>query len=150
LKERTLVFLKPDAIMRGLMGEIIARIERKGLKITAMKLLRLNREKAEELYEMHKGKEFFQELVAHVTSGPVLAMVIEGPNAIAVMRNLIGKTNPLNASPGTIRGDYALNVTKNVIHASDSPENAEREIRIFFREDEIVNYAKPAEENFAY
>ncbi|RLI22745.1 nucleoside-diphosphate kinase [Candidatus Bathyarchaeota archaeon] len=150
MKERTLVFLKPDAIMRGLMGEIIARIERKGLKITAMKLLRLNREKAEELYEMHKGKEFFQELVAHVTSGPVLAMVIEGPNAIAVMRNLIGKTNPLNASPGTIRGDYALNVTKNVIHASDSPENAEREIRIFFREDEIVNYAKPAEENFAY
>jgi len=150
LKERTLVFLKPSAVIRGLMGEIISRIERKGLKITAMKLLKLSREKAEELYEMHKEKAFFQELVSHVTSGPVLAMVIEGPNAIAVMRNLIGKTNPLEASPGTIRGDYALNVTKNVIHASDSPENAEREIKIFFKEEEIVDYAKPAEESFSY
>jgi len=150
LKERTLVFLKPGAVIRGLMGEIITRIERKGLKIAAMKLLRLNKEKAEELYEMHRGKTFFQELVAHVTSGPVLAMVVEGPNAIAVMRTLIGKTNPLEAGPGTIRGDYALNVTKNVIHASDSPENAEREIRIFFREEEIVNYAKPSEESFCY
>jgi len=150
LKERTLVFLKPSAVIRGLMGEIISRIERKGLKITAMKLLKLSREKAEELYEMHKEKAFFQELVSHVTSGPVLAMVIEGPNAIAVMRNLIGKTNPLEASPGTIRGDYALNVTKNVIHASDSPENAEREIKIFFKEEEIVDYTKPAEESFSY
>ncbi len=150
MKERTLVFLKPSAVIRGLMGEIISRIERKGLKITAMKLLKLSREKAEELYEMHKEKAFFQELVSHVTSGPVLAMVIEGPNAIAVMRNLIGKTNPLEASPGTIRGDYALNVTKNVIHASDSPENAEREIKIFFKEEEIVDYTKPAEESFSY
>ena len=150
MKERTLVFLKPGAVIRGLMGEIITRIERKGLKITAMKLLRLNKEKAEELYEMHRGKTFFQELVAHVTSGPVLAMIVEGPNAITVMRTLIGKTNPLEAGPGTIRGDYALNVTKNVIHASDSPENAEREIRIFFKEEEIVDYAKPAEESFCY
>jgi len=150
LKERTLVFLKPGAVIRGLMGEIITRIERKGLKITAMKLLRLNKEKAEELYEMHRGKTFFQELVAHVTSGPVLAMVVEGPNAITVMRTLIGKTNPLEAGPGTIRGDYALNVTKNVIHASDSPENAEREIRIFFKEEEMVDYVKPAEESFCY
>ncbi len=150
MKERTLVFLKPGAVIRGLMGEIITRIERKGLKITAMKLLRLNKEKAEELYEMHRGKTFFQELVAHVTSGPVLAMVVEGPNAITVMRNLIGKTNPLEAGPGTIRGDYALNVTKNVIHASDSPENAEREIRIFFKEEEIVDYVKPSEESFCY
>jgi len=150
LKERTLVFLKPGAVIRGLMGEIITRIERKGLKITAMKLLRLNKEKAEELYEMHRGKTFFQELVAHVTSGPVLAMVVEGPNAVTVMRTLIGKTNPLEAGPGTIRGDYALNVTKNVIHASDSPENAEREIRIFFKEEEIVDYCKPSEESFSY
>lgn len=150
MKERTLVFLKPGAVIRGLMGEIIARIERKGLKITAMKLLRMNREKAEELYEMHRGKAFFQELVEHVTSGPVLAMVIEGPNAIAVMRSLIGKTNPLEASLGTIRGDYALNMTKNVIHASDGPENAEREIKIFFKEKEIIDYAKPSEEGFCY
>ena len=100
--------------------------------------------------DRHRGKTFFQELVAHVTSGPVLAMVVEGPNAITVMRTLIGKTNPLEAGPGTIRGDYALNVTKNVIHASDSPENAEREIRIFFKEEEIVDYAKPSEESFCY
>jgi len=140
LKEQTLVFLKPGAIMRGLMGEIITRIERKGLKITAMKLVKLSREKAERLYEMHRGKEFFQSLVEHVTSGPILAMVVEGPNAINVMRTLIGKTNPLEASPGTIRGDFAVDVTKNIIHASDSLENAKREIEIFFKEDEIIDY----------
>ncbi len=141
-KERTLVFLKPGAIMRGLMGEIITRIERKGLLITALKLVKLSRKKAEKLYEMHKNKHFFEILIEHVTSGPVLAMVIEGPNAISVMRNMGGKTNPFEAAPGTIRGDYALDVTKNVIHASDSPENAEREIRIFFEENEIIRYGE--------
>ncbi|RLG99464.1 nucleoside-diphosphate kinase [Candidatus Bathyarchaeota archaeon] len=145
MKEKTLVFLKPGAIMRGLMGEIITRIERKGLKITAMKLIKLDKEKAERLYEMHKEKEFFQSLIEHVTSGPILAMVVEGPNAINVMRTLVGKTNPLEASPGTIRGDFALDVTKNVIHASDSPENAKREIEIFFEKHEIIEYSKPTE-----
>lgn len=150
MKERTLVFLKPGAVIRGLIGEIITRIERKGLKITAMKLLRLDEEKAEKLYEMHREKHFFKSLIEHVTSGPILAMVVEGPNAITVMRTLVGRTNPLEANPGTIRGDYALDVTKNIIHASDSPENAEREIKIFFEEDEIVNYSKPSEEKFSY
>ena len=135
--ERTFVFLKPEAVLRGLMGEIIARIERRGLKIRAMKLHRMTREEAERLYEVHRGKEFFERLVRHVTSGPVLLMVIEGPRAVAVLRRMIGATDPLEAQPGTIRGDYALDITCNIIHAADSRENAEREMRIFFTEEEI-------------
>jgi len=138
--ERTFVFLKPEAIKRGLMGEILSRIERKGLKITAMKLIKMSRSQAEKLYEMHKGKEFFENLVEHVSSSPVLVMVIEGSKAITVMRKMIGKTNPIEANPGTIRGDYALNVRENIIHAADSKENAEREIQIFFKEEEILEY----------
>lgn len=148
MTEHTLVFLKPEAIMRGIMGEIISRIERKGFNITAMKLTQLTKNQAERLYEMHKGKNFFDALVQHVTSGPVLAMVVEGPKAVSVIRNMIGKTNPQEAQPGTIRGDYGLNVTKNVIHASDSPENAEREIKIFFSPQEILQYEKPTEKRF--
>jgi nucleoside-diphosphate kinase len=148
LTERTLVFLKPEAIMRGIMGEIISRIERKGFNITAMKLTQLTTSQAEKLYEMHKGKSFYDTLIRHVTSGPVLAMVIEGPNAISLIRNMIGKTNPAEAQPGTIRADYALNVTKNVIHASDSPENAKREIKIFFSTKEILQYEKPTEKHY--
>lgn len=135
--ERTFVFLKPEAVLRGLMGEIIARIERRGLRIRAMKLHRMTREEAERLYEVHRGKEFFERLVRHVTSGPVLLMVIEGPRAVAVLRRMIGATDPLEAQPGTIRGDYALDITRNIIHAADSRENAEREMRIFFTEEEI-------------
>jgi len=135
--ERTFVFLKPEAVLRGLMGEIISRIERRGLKIRALKLHRMRREEAEELYSVHRGKDFFGRLVEHVISGPVLLMVIEGPNAIRVLRRMIGATDPLEAQPGTIRGDYALEITQNVIHAADSPENAEREMRIFFSEEEI-------------
>jgi nucleoside-diphosphate kinase len=137
LTERTLVFLKPEAVMRGLMGEIISRIERKGLTIAAMKLLQPTRKQAEKIYEVHKGKNFYEPLIDHITSGPILAMVIEGPNAVSVLRNMIGKTNPIEAQPGTIRGDFALNVQKNVIHASDSLENAKKEIEILFRPDEI-------------
>jgi nucleoside-diphosphate kinase len=140
--ERTLVFLKPEAVMRGLMGEIISRIERKGLTIAAMKLLHPTRKQAEKIYEVHKGKNFYKPLVDHVTSGPILAMVIEGPDAVLVLRNMIGETNPIEARPGTIRGDFALNVRKNVIHASDSLENAKKEIEIFFRSDEILEYRK--------
>ncbi|RLI12924.1 nucleoside-diphosphate kinase [Candidatus Bathyarchaeota archaeon] len=135
--ERTFVFLKPEAVRRGLMGEIIARIERRGLKIRAMRLHRMSREEAEELYAPHKGKEFFERLVRHVTSGPVLLMVIEGPNAIRVLRRMIGATDPVEAAPGTIRGDFALDITANIIHAADSPESAEREMRIFFTEEEL-------------
>ena len=135
--ERTFVFLKPEAVLRGLMGEILARIERRGLKIKALKLHRMTREEAERLYEVHKGKEFFERLVEHVTSGPVLLMVVEGPRAVGVLRRMIGATDPLEAQPGTIRGDYALDITRNIIHAADSRESAEREMRIFFTEEEI-------------
>jgi len=135
--ERTFVFLKPEAIRRGLMGEIIARIERRGLRIRAMRLYRMSREEAERLYSIHKGKEFFERLVEHVTSGPVLLMVIEGRGAVEVLRRMIGATDPLEAEPGTIRGDYALDITQNIIHAADSPERAEEEMRIFFTEDEL-------------
>ena len=145
LTERTLVFLKPEAVMRGLIGEIISRIERKGLTIAAMKLLQPTRKQAEKIYEVHKGKNFYEPLIDHVTSGPILAMVIEGPNAVSVLRNMIGKTNPIEAQPGTIRGDLALNVQKNMIHASDSLENAKKEIGILFRSDEILEYRKPTE-----
>ncbi|RLI15829.1 nucleoside-diphosphate kinase [Candidatus Bathyarchaeota archaeon] len=135
--------------MRGLTGEIIRRIERKGLLITAIKLLKLNREKAEEFYNVHRGKPFFEALVKHVTSGPILAMVIEGPNAVSVVRKLIGKTSPFEAEPGTIRGDFGINLTKNVVHASDNEENAEKEVAFFFKKREILRYEKPTEKKFA-
>ena len=150
MTERTLVFLKPEAVMRGLMGEIISRIERKGLIIAAMKLLQTTRKQAEKIYEVHKGKNFYEPLIDHVTSGPILAMVIEGPNAVSVLRNMIGKTNPIEAQPGTIRGDFALNVRKNMIHASDNLENAKKEIEILFRSDEILEYRKPTEAQYMF
>lgn len=148
-KEQTLLFVKPDGVMRGLTGEIIRRIERKGLLITAIKLLKLNREKAEEFYNVHRGKPFFEALVKHVTSGPILAMVIEGPNAVSVVRKLIGKTSPFEAEPGTIRGDFGINLTKNVVHASDNIKNAEKEVAFFFKKREILRYEKPTEKKFA-
>ena len=148
--ERTLLFVKPDGVMRGLMGEIVGRIERKGLLITAMKLSKLNKAQAERFYDVHRGKPFFKALVEHVTSGPILAMVIEGPEAISVVRRLIGETSSFKAEPGTIRGDFGIGVTKNVVHASDSVENAEREISFFFKKPEILRYEKPTEKKFAF
>lgn len=148
--ERTLLFVKPDGVMRGLMSEIIGRIEKKGLLITAIKLVKLNRRKAEEFYAVHRGKPFFEVLVQHVTSGPILTMVIEGSQAVSVVRLLIGKTSPFEAEPGSIRGDFGLSVTKNVVHASDSVEEAEREIRFFFKNREILRYEKPTEKRFAF
>jgi len=148
LNERTLVFLKPEAAMRGLMGEIITRIEKRGLTIAAMKLIQLTTKQGGEIYEMHRGKGFYQPLIEHVTSGPVLAMVVEGPNAVSILRNMVGKTSPVEAQPGTIRGDYALTTTKNIIHAADSAENAEREIKIFFSSNEILKYLKPTESKY--
>lgn len=142
MSERTLVFLKPEAVARGLIGEILMRIERKDLCIAAMKLMQMSREQAEKLYEMHRGKKFYEELIKHVTSSPVLAVVVEGPNAIKVLRKLAGATDPTEAEAGTIRGDYALQVTPNVIHAADSQENASREIPIFFSQKEILSYRK--------
>jgi len=138
MSERTFVMLKPDAVQRGLVGEIISRIERKGLKIIAMKMLRVDRALAERHYEVHRGKHFFEELVEFVTSSPVVAMVIEGEEAIKVIRRMMGTTNPFEAEPGTIRGDFGCDLTRNLIHGSDSPEMAAREIALFFQEGEIV------------
>jgi nucleoside-diphosphate kinase len=146
--ERTLVFLKPESVMRGLIGEIVSRFERKGLLLVGAKLIQMSTDQARMLYQVHSGKPFFQDLVSHVTSGPVFVMAWQGPNAVTIARNLIGATNPTNAAPGTVRGDFALNVTPNAIHGSDSTENAKRELSIFFTEKELVNYSKPTEQQF--
>lgn len=147
--ERTFVMVKPDGVQRGLIGEVISRLERKGLKIVAMKMLRIPKEMAETHYAEHREKPFFNSLVSYITSGPVVAMVVEGKSAISVVRNLVGKTNPVEAAPGTIRGDLAMDIGRNVVHASDSPESARREISIFFSDDELVDYAK-VDEDWVY
>jgi nucleoside-diphosphate kinase len=131
-REKTLILLKPDAVQRKLMGKIIQRIEEKNLDITALKLMHVDKAVAEEHYAEHKGKPFFGELIKFITAGPAMAMIIEGPEAIAVMRAMMGKTNPFEASPGTLRGDFGLDLTANLIHGSDSPESAAREIQRFF------------------
>jgi len=134
--------------MRGLIGEIVSRFERKGLLLVGAKLIQMSTDQAQTLYQVHSGKPFFQDLVSHVTSAPVFVMVWQGPNAVTIARNLIGATNPTNATPGTIRGDFAVNVTPNAIHGSDSTENAERELSIFFTEKELLSYSKPTEQQF--
>ncbi len=136
--ERTFVMIKPDAVQRGLIGEIISRFERKGFKIVAMKMIKMTREQAEELYAPHKDKPFFESLIRFATSGPVVVMVIEGDSAIEVVRLMIGATDARKAQPGTIRGDFALDIEKNVIHASDSKESFEREHKIFFSKEDFV------------
>ncbi|MBC7317997.1 nucleoside-diphosphate kinase [Candidatus Bipolaricaulota bacterium] len=138
--ERTLVLLKPDAVQRRLVGRIISRIEEKGLKIVGLKMIRVSRELAEKHYAEHREKPFYPELVSFITSAPVVAMVVEGPKAVEVVRKMMGKTNPLEAEPGTIRGDFGLSVTMNLIHGSDSPASAAREIALFFRDDELLSY----------
>jgi nucleoside-diphosphate kinase len=130
--ERTLILVKPDAFARGLTGEVIARFERKGLSIVALKHMRMERDLAERHYAEHREKPFFGDLVEFITSGPLVALVLEGYEAIAAARQVIGATNPLEASPGSIRGDYALEVQTNLVHGSDSPESSAREIELFF------------------
>jgi nucleoside-diphosphate kinase len=132
VSERTLVLVKPDGVRRGLTGEVLSRIERKGLQIIAMDLRTLRRETAEVHYAEHTAKPFFASLVEFITSGPLVALVAEGPRAIEAFRALAGATDPVRAAPGTIRGDYALEVQDNIVHGSDSPDSAEREIKIFF------------------
>ncbi len=132
--EKTLVLVKPDGVKKRLCGEVLARFERKGLEIEAIKMVQVARELAEEHYGEHKGKGFFEDLIAFITSGPVLAMVLCGKNAIAVVRKLNGATNPVEAEPGTIRGDYALTIDENIVHASDAAETALREIKLWFPE----------------
>ena len=136
--ERTLVLIKPDAIQRALAGEILARLERRGLKVRATKLLLVDRELAERHYAEHVEKPFFAELVDFITSAPTLALVLEGESAIPVVRTTMGATNPTAAAPGTIRGDLALAMPDNLVHGSDSPESAEREIGLWFAADELV------------
>ncbi|MDR0888157.1 MAG: nucleoside-diphosphate kinase [Candidatus Methanoplasma sp.] len=143
--ERTYLMVKPDGVQRGLTGEIVSRFEKKGLKLVAAKLTVISKETAENHYGEHKGKKFFDSLIAYITSGPVLAMVWEGDNAIAVSRTLVGATNPQNAAPGTIRGDLALVTGLNLIHGSDSPESAAREISIFFKPEELITYDRTAD-----
>jgi len=130
--ERTLILVKPDAFARNLTGEIIARFERKGLRLAALQQLTMPREQAERHYAEHEGKPFYEELVSFITSGPLVAMVLEGEQAVLAARQVIGATNPLEASPGSIRGDYAVEVGQNMVHGSDSPESAAREVSLFF------------------
>src|SRR5438477_11051302 len=135
MPERTLVLVKPDAVRRGLAGEILARLERRGLAISAAKLVRVTRDLAERHYAEHAEKPFFGELVEFITSGETLALVLEGEGAIAVVRTTMGATNPAQAAPGTIRGDLALSMPDNLVHGSDAPETAEREIALWFGDD---------------
>jgi nucleoside-diphosphate kinase len=132
--ERTLILVKPDAFERNLTGEIIARFERKGLRLVALKLMTMTRELAQQHYAEHEGKPFFEELVTFITSGPLVAMVLEGESVVKAARQVIGATNPLEASPGSIRGDLAISVGQNMVHGSDSPESGQREVGLFFPE----------------
>ncbi|MBO8154953.1 MAG: nucleoside-diphosphate kinase [Bacillaceae bacterium] len=142
--EKTFLMVKPDGVQRNLIGDIVARFEMKGFQLVGAKLMQVSTELAEKHYGEHKDKPFFGELVEFITSGPVFAMVWEGENVIATARQMMGKTNPQEAQSGTIRGDFGLTVGKNVIHGSDSKESAEREISLFFNEDELVSYEKDA------
>lgn len=136
--ERTLVLVKPNGVARGLIGEIVARFERRGFALKAARMLQVDRDLAARHYQEHVGKPFFEELVAFITSGPIMAMVVEGPAAVKVVRTMTGSTNPIDAAPGTIRGDYALDMGENVVHGSDSVDSAEREIALYFRPDDML------------
>lgn len=140
--EQTYVMVKPDGVERGLIGEIVAKIEKKGIKLVAGKLIQIDRKLAEQHYAEHIGKPFFEDLIGFITSGPVFAMVLEGDDVIKIARRMMGKTNPLEADAGTIRAEYAVHTNRNVIHGSDSPESAKREILLFFEPHEILSYEK--------
>ncbi len=142
MAQRTLIIIKPDGVQRGLVGEILGRFERRGLKLVGLKLMSVDRSLAEVHYAVHKERPFFADLITFITAAPVVCAVIEGPEAIAVVRNLVGATRFTEAAPGSIRGDFALDLTMNLIHASDAPETAEQEVSLFFAPDEIVDYAR--------
>lgn len=144
--ERSLIIIKPDGVKRRLVGEIVGRIERKGLKLAAMKLMQVTRDLAEKHYAVHKGKPFYEPLVNFITSGPVVAMAVEGPNAISVMRKLMGKTFGFEAEPGTIRGDFGVSTQYNLVHGSDGSETAVQELALWFGEDEYVSLEMPDED----
>ena len=140
--EQTLVLVKPDAVQRALAGSVISRLEGRGLRIVAMKMLQMSREMASNHYSAHVGKAFFEGLVDFITSSPIVAMVLEGPDAVEMVRNTMGATNPLQAQPGTIRGDLAVDIGQNLVHGSDSPESAAKEIALFFSSDEVLSYER--------
>ena len=138
--ERTFTMMKPGVLSRRIAGEILTRIERKGFDIVGMKLMRISRALAEKHYAEHQGKSFFEELVEYITSGPVVAMVLEGESAVGMLRLMCGPTRALEAEPGTIRGDYSMHTQLNIIHASDSAESASREISLFFKPEELIDW----------
>jgi nucleoside-diphosphate kinase len=139
--ERTFVAVKPDGVERILVGEVVGRFEKRGLKIVGMKFMKVTKEMAEQHYGEHKGKPFYDGLVSYITSGPIVAMALEGKNAVALARQTIGATKPQEAAPGTIRGDLAVEIGRNIVHGSDSPENGQREIGIFFKPEELVEWS---------
>jgi nucleoside-diphosphate kinase len=140
--QRTFVAIKPDGVERGLIGEVISRFERRGLKLVGMKFMQVSKEIAETHYGEHKGKPFYEGLVNYITSAPIVAMVWEGKDAAAIARSTIGATNPASAGPGTIRGDFAVEIGRNIVHGSDSPESGKREVGIFFKESELVGWSR--------
>jgi nucleoside-diphosphate kinase len=143
--ERTLVIIKPDAVQRGLVGGIITRLERRGLKLAGMKFMQITQELASRHYAVHKGKPFYEPLVAYITSSPVVVMVWEGKQAIQIVRKTMGATNPANAEPGTIRADWAIEIGRNLVHGSDGPETAAFEVELFFHQAELVAWTRDAE-----
>jgi nucleoside-diphosphate kinase len=140
--ERTLVLIKPDGVQRQLIGPIITRLEGRGLKIVAMKLIQVTQDLARRHYAIHEGKPFFEPLISYITSAPVVAMVVQGPHAIEAARATMGATNPVQATPGTVRADYGLEIGRNLVHGSDGPETAAAEIALWFDEDEILTYQR--------
>ena len=144
--ERTLVILKPDAVQRGLVGPIITRLEQRGLRFAAMKLMQITPELAARHYAIHEGKPFYEGLVRFITSGPVVVAVVEGKDAIAIVRKTLGATNPANAEPGTIRADFGLEIGRNLVHGSDGSDTAVYEIPLFFAEDEILTYERAVDQ----
>lgn len=140
--ERTLIIVKPDAVQRGLIGQIVARFEQRGLRIVGMKLIQMDRDLAARHYAVHKGKSFYEPLLAYITSAPVVVMALEGTDAIKAARNTIGATNPAEAGAGSIRGDFGMEVGRNLVHGSDSVENGEKEVALFFGDGELVAWAR--------
>ncbi len=138
--ERTLVLVKPDGVQRGMVGEIVSRLERRGIKLVALKMMLVDEALAHRHYGEHEGRPFFQGLVDFITSSPLVAMVWEADDAVEIVRGTMGQTNPKNAAPGTIRGDLGVNIGRNLVHGSDSPESAQREVALFFEEGEILDY----------
>lgn len=145
MPEQSLVLVKPDGVQRGLVGEVIRRIENKGFRITGLKMIQLDADTARRHYAEHEGKPFFGELTRFITSGPLVAMVVDGPGVVAAVRRMVGETDPAASAPGTIRGDYGVTIGMNIIHASDSPERATAEVAEFFRPGEVIEYSRDVE-----